>query len=90
MRDMVVRIFKEELEKVYGEVDDNAVLKITGSIKDPLNAIKLFKNERLPNIVVTVDLLTTGIDIPSITNPVFMCRVRRIVGLGGFFLLLPA
>ncbi len=74
--DMVVRIFKEELEKVYGAVDDNAVLKITGSIKDPLHAIKLFKNERLPNIVVTVDLLTTGIDIPSITNLVFMRRVR--------------
>jgi type I restriction enzyme R subunit len=74
--DMVVRIFKEELEKVYGSVDDNAVLKITGSIKDPLHALKLFKNERLPNIVVTVDLLTTGVDIPSITNLVFLRRVR--------------
>lgn len=74
--DMVVRIFKEELEKAYGAVDDNAVLKITGSIKDPLHAIKLFKNERLPSIVVTVDLLTTGIDIPSITNLVFLRRVR--------------
>lgn len=74
--DMVVRIFKEELEKAYGTVDDNAVLKITGSIKDPLHAIKLFKNERLPNIVVTVDLLTTGVDIPSITNLVFLRRVR--------------
>lgn len=74
--DMVVRIFKEELEKAYGAVDDNAVLKITGSIKDPLHAIKLFKNERLPSIVVTVDLLTTGVDIPSITNLVFLRRVR--------------
>lgn len=74
--DMVVRIFKEELEKAYGAVDDNAVLKITGSIKDPLHTIKLFKNERLPSIVVTVDLLTTGIDIPSITNLVFLRRVR--------------
>jgi type I restriction enzyme, R subunit len=74
--DMVVRIFKEELEKVYGAVDDNAVLKITGSIKDPLHAIKLFKNERLPSIVVTVDLLTTGVDIPGITNLVFLRRVR--------------
>jgi len=74
--DMIVRIFKEELEKQYGFVEDNAVMKITGSIKDPLQAIKLFKNERLPNIVVTVDLLTTGIDIPSITNIVFLRRVR--------------
>jgi len=74
--DMVVRIFKEELEQVYGPIDDNAVMKITGSIKDPLHAIKLFKNERLPNIVVTVDLLTTGVDIPSIVNLVFLRRLR--------------
>ncbi|PTL38112.1 type I restriction-modification system endonuclease [Alkalicoccus saliphilus] len=74
--DMVVRIFKEELEEVHGPIEDNAVMKITGSIKDPTQAIKLFKNERLPNIVVTVDLLTTGIDVPSITNLVFLRRVR--------------
>ncbi len=74
--DMVVRILKEELENVHGEIEDNSVMKITGSIKDPLQAIKLYKNERLPNIVVTVDLLTTGVDVPSITNIVFLRRVR--------------
>ncbi|MBH9968636.1 type I restriction-modification system endonuclease [[Bacillus] enclensis] len=74
--DLVVDILKEELEKIYGVVEDNAVLKITGSIKDPLKAIKRFKNERLPNIVVTVDLLTTGVDVPSISNLVFLRRVR--------------
>jgi type I restriction enzyme R subunit len=74
--DMVVRIFKEELENIHGPIEDNAVMKITGSIKDPSQAIKLFKNERLPNIVVTVDLLTTGIDVPEITNLVFLRRVR--------------
>ncbi|MGF7184102.1 type I restriction enzyme R subunit [Desulfitispora alkaliphila] len=74
--DLVVKILKDELEKKYGEVEDNAVMKITGSIRDPLHAIKLFKNERLPNIAVTVDLLTTGIDVPSITNLVFLRRVR--------------
>lgn len=74
--DMVVRILKEELENVHGPIEDNAVMKITGSIKDPSQAIKLFKNERLPNIVVTVDLLTTGIDVPEITNLVFIRRVR--------------
>ncbi|MBT2639367.1 type I restriction-modification system endonuclease [Bacillus sp. ISL-39] len=74
--DLVVNILKVELEKIYGSVEDNAVKKITGSIKDPLKAIKRFKNERLPNIVVTVDLLTTGVDVPSITNLVFLRRVR--------------
>ncbi|MDF2947593.1 MAG: hsdR 1 [Bacillales bacterium] len=74
--DMVVRIFKEELEDIHGPIDDNAVMKITGSIKNPSQAIKLFKNERLPNIVVTVDLLTTGVDVPAIVNLVFLRRVR--------------
>lgn len=35
-----------------------------------------FKNERLPNVVVTVDLLTTGIDVPPITNLVFLRRIQ--------------
>jgi type I restriction enzyme, R subunit len=74
--DLVVRLLKKELEKTYGEIEDNAVMKITGSIKDPSGAIKRFKNERYPNIVVTVDLLTTGINVPSITNLVFLRRVR--------------
>ncbi|MGX6443572.1 type I restriction-modification system endonuclease [Neobacillus sp. K501] len=74
--DMVIRILKEELENVHGQIEDNAVMKITGSIKDPIQAIKLFKNERLPNIVVTVDLLTTGVDIPKIVNLVFLRRIR--------------
>ena len=38
--------------------------------------IREFKNEEFPNIVVTVDLLTTGIDVPSIMNLVFMRRVK--------------
>ncbi|RXZ00945.1 type I restriction-modification system endonuclease [Fictibacillus sp. S7] len=74
--DMVVRIFKDELEQIHGPIDDNAVMKITGSIKNPSQAIKLYKNELLPNIAVTVDLLTTGIDVPAITNLVFLRRVR--------------
>jgi type I restriction enzyme R subunit len=38
--------------------------------------ITRFNKERLPNIVVTVDLLTTGIDIPSICNLVFVRKVK--------------
>ena len=51
-------------------------MKITGYIYKPLDAIKRFKNERLPNVVVTVDLLTTGIDVPPITNLVFLRRIQ--------------
>lgn len=38
--------------------------------------IRRFKNETYPNIVVTVDLLTTGIDVEEIVNLVFMRRIR--------------
>ncbi|WP_040204035.1 type I restriction-modification system endonuclease [Neobacillus jeddahensis] len=74
--DLVVRLLKEAYQTYGDEVEDDAIMKITGSIYKPLEAIKRFKNERLPNIVVTVDLLTTGIDVPSITNIVFLRRVQ--------------
>lgn len=35
-----------------------------------------FKNEQNPKVVVTVDLLTTGIDVPTISNLVFLRRVK--------------
>lgn len=77
--DMIVSILK----KIYSEtgVDNDAIMKITGSVgggnkKKVQEAIKRFKNERYPSIVVTVDLLTTGIDVPEITTLVFMRRVK--------------
>jgi len=38
--------------------------------------IRRYKNERYPSIAITVDLLTTGIDVPRICNLVFMRRIR--------------
>lgn len=77
--DMIVSILKEIYSKTG--VDNNAIMKITGSVgngnkKKVLEAIKRFKNEDYPSIAVTVDLLTTGIDVPEITTLVFMRRVR--------------
>jgi type I restriction enzyme, R subunit len=69
-------LFKEEFSKIGIEPGDNAIQKITGKSYDPLELIKLFKNEKFPNIAVTVDLLTTGIDVPAICNLVFMRRVK--------------
>ncbi|MDB5308640.1 MAG: Type site-specific deoxyribonuclease [Gemmataceae bacterium] len=74
--DLVVTLFKKAFEKQYGEVEEEAVLKITGQADKPLRLIKRFQNERLPSVAVTVDLLTTGIDVPEITNLVFLRRVR--------------
>ncbi len=77
--DLIVKILKE----IYSEtgVDNDAIMKITGSVgggnkKKIQEAINRFKNERFPSVVVTVDLLTTGIDVPEITALVFMRRVK--------------
>lgn len=74
--DMVVNLLKEAFEKEYGYVEDDAVVKITGKADKPLQKIRELRNEVLPNVAVTVDLLTTGIDVPAITNLVFLRRVN--------------
>ncbi len=74
--DLVVDLLKQALQNKYGQIEDDAVVKITGTSDKPLQLIRRYRNERLPNIAVTVDLLTTGIDVPSICNLVFIRRVR--------------
>ena len=74
--DQVVEAFKEACENYHGEIEDDAIQKITGASDKPLEKIKRYKNDRLPNIAVTVDLLTTGIDVPAICNLVFLRRVN--------------
>ncbi|PZR04620.1 MAG: type I restriction-modification system endonuclease [Archangium gephyra] len=74
--DLVVKLMLEEFEKRYGVVDANSVKKITGKSDDPGGLLRRYKNEQLPSVVVTVDLLTTGVDVPSISNLVFLRRVR--------------
>ena len=74
--DLVVRLLKKAFEEVWGSVDDDAVIKITGAADKPLQLIRRYKNERNPNVAVTVDLLTTGVDVPEICNLVFLRRVN--------------
>jgi type I restriction enzyme R subunit len=52
------------------------VKKITGSVDNVRTLIRSFRNDASPKIAVTVDLLTTGVDVPSITNLVFLRRVN--------------
>ncbi|WP_197474666.1 type I restriction-modification system endonuclease [Deinococcus puniceus] len=73
--DDVVRLLKEAFRAVYGELDDSAVVKITGASDRPNDLIRHYRNETLPSVAVTVDLLTTGIDVPRISNLVFLRRV---------------
>ena len=77
--DMITQILKSYYTNQG--ISEEAVMKITGSIEngDPVKikeAIRRFKNETYPNIVVTVDLLSTGIDVEEIVNLVFMRRIR--------------
>ncbi|HOF99227.1 MAG: DEAD/DEAH box helicase family protein [Paludibacteraceae bacterium] len=57
---------------------DDFVAKITGSptVDRPLKKIKEFRNRPNPKIVVTVDMLSTGVDIPSIEFIVFLRPVK--------------
>jgi type I restriction enzyme R subunit len=64
------------LDRHHGSQPSGTVVKITGSIRDPRGAIRQYKNERIPSVAVTVDLLTTGVDMPKICNIVFLRRVR--------------
>ncbi|MFM7087735.1 MAG: type I restriction-modification system endonuclease [Cyanobium sp.] len=74
--DLVVQLLKEAFAKHYGSVPDEAVAKITGESDKPQQLIRRYKNERFPNVAVTVDLLTTGVDVPAICNIVFLRRVN--------------
>lgn len=74
--DEVVEALKAACEAYHGEIEDDAIQKITGASHKPLDKLRSYKNDRLPNIAVTVDLLTTGVDVPSISNLVFLRRVN--------------
>ncbi len=74
--DLVVALLKRAFNEQYGSIDDDAVIKITGNADKPLQLIRRYKNERNPNVAVTVDLLTTGIDVPEICNLVFLRRIN--------------
>lgn len=74
--DMVKRLLDEEFQQAYDNYNQAAVEKITGKSDKVDTLIKLYKNERYPNIAITVDLLSTGIDVPTICNLVFMRRVK--------------
>lgn len=75
--DMVKRLLDKAFKDLYGEeYQQAAVEKITGKSDKVEQLIKRYKNERYPNIAMTVDLLTTGIDVPKIAHLVFMRRVK--------------
>jgi type I restriction enzyme R subunit len=55
---------------------DAFVQKITGRVDRPLQRIREFRNRALPGVVVTVDMLSTGVDIPDIEFIVFLRPIK--------------
>lgn len=74
--DIVVKALRDAFRDAYGEVEDAAIRKVTGSVDKVGKLILRYRNDALPRIAVTVDLLTTGVDVPRITNLVFLRRVN--------------
>jgi len=78
--DEIVTMLRNIYDEIGG-VDHRSIRKITGKAEDGNSEkvqklIRKYKNDDFPNIAVTVDLLTTGIDVPEITTLVFMRRVK--------------
>jgi len=60
---------------VFGK-GDSFVQKITGKVDRPLQHIREFRNRPMPAVVVTVDMLSTGVDIPDLEFIVFLRPVK--------------
>ena len=60
---------------VFGQ-GDSFVQKITGRVDRPLQRIREFRNRPQPGVVVTVDMLSTGVDIPDLEFIVFLRPVK--------------
>lgn len=71
--DQIIRLCRE----VFGQ-GDSFVQKITGSgtVDRPLQRIREFRNRPDPKVVVTVDMLSTGVDIPALEFIVFLRPVK--------------
>src|SRR6266478_6197260 len=71
--DQLVNICRD----VFGR-GDSFVQKITGSptVDRPLQRIREFRNRPAPAVVVSVDLMSTGVDIPDLEYIVFLRPVK--------------
>ncbi len=69
--DQLVQLAREVFSR-----GDAFVEKITGRVDRPLQKLREFRNRPMPGIAVTVDLLTTGVDIPDLEVVVFLRPVK--------------
>ncbi len=75
--DELVKICREE----FGQGDE-FVQKITGkpNVDRPLQKIRMFRNRPNPKVVVTVDMLTTGVDISALEFIIFLRQESNSMG----------
>lgn len=69
--DQLVRQAREIFDR-----GEDFVAKITGRVDRPLQRIREFRNRPKPGLVVSVDMLTTGVDIPDLEFLVFLRPVK--------------
>ena len=65
----------DQARDIFGR-GDSFVQKITGKVDRPLQRIREFRNRKEPGIAVTVDLLSTGVDVPDIEYIVFLRSMK--------------
>jgi type I restriction enzyme R subunit len=69
--DTLVNIINEEFNRGHG-----FCRKITGKSDRPLEYIRRFRNRPEPAVVVTVDMLSTGVDIPRLENIILLRPIK--------------
>lgn len=74
--DILVKELLDAFREAYGPMPDTTVQRLTGEVDKIGKLILAFRNDPLPKVAVTVDLLTTGVDVPKIGNLVFLRRVN--------------
>jgi type I restriction enzyme R subunit len=77
------RIIVDDLREIYGDLFENPyeeIKRVTGKDFEPHITLSEFKQPyRPPHIIVTVDMVTTGIDIRPLNNIVLMRPVKSKV-----------
>jgi type I restriction enzyme R subunit len=69
------KIFRE----VYSDKDDRYVKKITHTTDQNDDWIRRFRNQKYPKIAVSVEMISTGVDVKPIENIIFIRPTRSAV-----------
>lgn len=65
----------DEARAIFGR-GEAFVTKITGRVDRPLQRIREFRNRAKPGVVVSVDLMSTGVDIPDLEFIVLLRPIK--------------